>query len=96
MDYELLDVLQSIAVEVGCAVVLTNNLTPDVVESSSEPLVQLKPVLGPAHHHRINQQLILTKKKDGTIIAGTQKNFTKGFSAVTMKITAHGVSDGDP
>ena len=92
-DYEILEVLESIAVENECAVILTNTMTPEITGSFDGSISQMKPTLGYSHHHRIHQRILLTKDECGNIIAGVQKTKTEAPAAVALKITKNGVTD---
>jgi Rad51 len=92
--YEILDALQSFANDNECAVILTNDLTPDITTADfTDSVSPMKPALGPSHFHRIQQRILLTKGHGGTIVAGVQKNLTGVCSGVRLRITKSGVVD---
>lgn len=96
MIYEMIFVLQSIAVSSNCAVIVTNDLTPEITNATiSDPSAAqgtIKPALGEAFHHRISQRILLTKS-GSSHIAHVQKNLFGGPSLVKFKITKDGVRD---
>lgn len=63
----------------------------DISESTST--APMKPALGYAHHHRINQQIVLTKLQGVNFVADVQKNLTGNPAAVGLRITKNGVTD---
>lgn len=90
--YELLFVLEDIANNEGCAVVLVNEFATQITQSD-EPLED-KPALGDAFHHRVQQRIILGEvdNKKG-FFARIQKNVFGGPSLVKFQITKNGVCD---
>lgn len=86
--------LQIIAVDHKCAVILTNDLTPDFASDTSDSAAPMKPLLGYSHFHRIQQRLMLTKGKGNNTVVGIRKNWSGGPSEVELKITSNGITDG--
>ena len=53
--------LESVAIDNNCAVILTNTMTPEISGSFSDFETHIKPTLGWSHLHRIHQWVVLTK-----------------------------------
>lgn len=100
--YELLRILQEIVTKCDCAVVITNNMTTQITRDNSllasfpkEFNAQiLKPLLGEAFHHRVQQRILLSRSVgEQVVVANVQKNISSGPSLVRFKITNVGIRD---
>lgn len=90
--YELLSVLEDVANNEGCAVMLVNEFATQITQSD-EPLEE-KPALGDTFHHRVQQRIILGQVDDGkSFFARIQKNVFAGPSLVKFQISKNGICD---
>ena len=94
----MLFILEEVAEKQDCAVILTNDMTTLIIDNSFDSLFQtqfLKPALGEAFHHRIQQRIVLSKSQSDPqiVIANVQKNVSQGPSLVRFKITKDGIQD---
>ena len=85
--------LEAVAIEYSCAVILTNTMTPDISVNFGDFETRIKPALGYSHLHRIHQRVVLTRDGSGNVLAGIQKSPTQGPAVVALKVTMHGVTD---
>lgn len=87
----MINVLQKIASENDCAVVLTNDMTPQILSNITTS--ELKPALGEAYHHRIPQRIVFARGEEDKIIVHVQKNLFQGQALNKIKITKVGLED---
>lgn len=90
--YEMINVLQETASKYDCAVVLTNDITPQV-HSNVLSSCAIKPALGEAYHHRIPQRIFFAKGEEEKIIVHVQKNLFGGQALIKIRITKDGLED---